>query len=154
MSGISCWSYAHWKTWPFPCSGAMGVTMSDDMWRGYTHFDIVSLNKIFRPGFAWTSNEPHLPYKTGLDVIPLRRMRFGQCQASLAALGWPGDGDCHIMHRMQSGGWTYSNIGRDSSKAPSLRAAVLRVAVLRAAVFCSKILRSDRNHWLLCVISA
>ena len=50
---------------------------------------------------------------------------------------WPGDGDCYIMHRMQSDGWPYSKVGRDSSKAPSLRAAVFR----------SKILRSDRNHW-------
>ena len=50
------------------------------------------------------------------------------------------------MHRMQSGGWPYSKIGRDSSKAPSLRAAVLR-----AAVFRSKILRSVHTHvgWLL-----
>ena len=32
------------------------------------------------PPNAWTINEPHLPYKTGLDVMqshPLRRMRFG-----------------------------------------------------------------------------
>ena len=54
------------------------------------------------------------------------------------------------MHRMQSGGWPYSKVGRDSLKAPSLR-----VAVLRAAVFSSKILRSDRMtfHYLtvLCV---
>ena len=41
------------------------------------------------------------------------------------------------MHRMQSGGWPYSKVGRDSSKAPSLRAAVLR-----AAVFRSKVLRT------------
>ena len=41
----------------------------------------------------------------------------------------PGDGDCHIMHRMQSGGWPYSEVGRDSSKTPSLRVAVLRAAV-------------------------
>ena len=34
---------------------------------------------------------------------PLRRTRFGQYQASSAALGWPGDGDCYLMHRMQSG---------------------------------------------------
>ena len=27
------------------------------------------------------------------------------------------------MHRMQSGGWPYSKVGRDSSKALSLRAA-------------------------------
>ena len=45
------------------------------------------------------------------------------------------------MHRMQSGGWPYSKVGRDSSKAPSLCAAVLR-----AAVFRSKIVRSDCNH--------
>ena len=38
------------------------------------------------------------------------------------------------MHSMQSGGWPYSKLGRNSSKAPSLR----------AAVFHSKILRSDR----------
>ena len=34
---------------------------------------------------AWAINEPHLPYKTGLDVMqsyPLRRTRFGQYQAS------------------------------------------------------------------------
>ena len=37
------------------------------------------------------------------------------------------------MHRMQSGGWPYSKVGRDSSKAPSLCAAVLH-----AAVFCLK----------------
>ena len=94
---------------------------------------------------AWTINKPHLPYKTRLDVMQshlLHRTRFGQYQASSAVLGWPGDGDCHIMHRMQSGGWPYSKVGRESSKAPSLHAAVLR-----AAVFCSKILRSDCNRW-------
>ena len=31
---------------------------------------------------------------------------------------------------MQSGGWPYSEIGRDSSKAPSLRVAVLRTTVM------------------------
>ena len=46
------------------------------------------------------------------------------------------------MHRMQSGGWPYSKVGRDSSKAPSLRAAVYRAAVFRL-----KILRSNCNHW-------
>ena len=42
---------------------------------------------------SWTINEPHLPYKTGLDVMqshPLHRTLFGQYQASSAALGWPG----------------------------------------------------------------
>ena len=41
-----------------------------------------------------------------LDVMqshPLCRTRFGQYQASSAVLGWPGDGDCYIMHRMCSG---------------------------------------------------
>ena len=36
------------------------------------------------------------------------------------------------MHRMQSGGWPYSEDGRDSSKAPSLRVAFLRTAVFRS----------------------
>ena len=70
--------------------------------------------------WVWTINEPHLPYKTGLDVMqsyPLCRTRFGQYQASSAALGWPGDGDCYIMHRMQLGG---SKVSRDSSKACTL----------------------------------
>ena len=60
--------------------------------------------------------------KTGLDVTqshPLRRTRFGQYQASSAALGWPGDGDCHIMHKMQSGGWPYSKVSRDSENLES-----------------------------------
>ena len=38
---------------------------------------------------AWIINEPHLPYKTGLDVMqshPLHRMRFGQYQASSACI--------------------------------------------------------------------
>ena len=41
----------------------------------------------------------------------------------------------------RQGSWPYSKVGRDSSKAPSLRAAVLCVAVFR-----SKILCNDRNH--------
>ena len=94
---------------------------------------------------ARTINDPHLPYKTGLDITqsyPLHRTRFGQYQASSAVLGWPGDRNCYIMHRMQSGGWSYSKVSRDSSKAPSLRAAVLC-----AAVFRSKILHSNRIQW-------
>ena len=42
---------------------------------------------------------------------------------------------------MQSGGWPYSEVGRDSSKALSLRVAVLRVAVLRVAVLRVAVLR-------------
>ena len=41
---------------------------------------------------AGTINKPHLPYKTGIDVMqshPLHRTHFGQYQASSAALGWP-----------------------------------------------------------------
>ena len=64
-------------------------------------------------------HEQSSPSKTGLDVMqshPLHRTRFSQYQASSAALGWQGDGDRHIMHRIQSGGWPYSKLGRDSSK--------------------------------------
>ena len=39
---------------------------------------------------------------------PLRRTRFGQYQASLAALGWPRDWDYYLVHKMQSDGWVYS----------------------------------------------
>ena len=72
----------------------------------------------------------HLPYKTGLHVDvtqshPLRRTRFSQYQASSAVLGWPGDGDCYLMRRMQSGGWPYSKVGRDSSKAPCTQCVAL-----------------------------
>ena len=38
---------------------------------------------------AWTINEPHLPYKTGLNVMqshPLHRTRFSQYQASCKCL--------------------------------------------------------------------
>ena len=43
---------------------------------------------------------------------PLRRTHFSQYQASSAAVGWPGDWDCYIMHRMQSGDWPYSETPR------------------------------------------
>ena len=52
------------------------------------------------------NQKPHLPHKTGLDAVqshPLRRTHFTQYQASLAALGWLGNGDCYLMHRMQPG---------------------------------------------------
>ena len=51
----------------------------------------------------WTTS----PLKTGLDVMhchPLCRTHFNQYQAWSVALGWPGDGDCYLMHRMQSDG--------------------------------------------------
>ena len=35
----------------------------------------------------------------------MRRTRLSQYQVSSAALGWLGDGDCYLMHKMQSGGW-------------------------------------------------
>ena len=88
------------------------------------HWQAVIYIRVKRLTILWTINEPHFPYKTGLDVMqshPPRRTRFGQYQASSAALRWPGDGDCYIMHRMQSGDWPYSKVGRDSSKALSLR---------------------------------
>ena len=34
------------------------------------------------------------------------RTHFGQYQASSAGLGWLGNGDCYLMHRMHSGGWS------------------------------------------------
>ena len=48
-----------------------------------------------------------------LDVMqnhPLHRMHFDQYQAPSAALEWLGDGECYLMHKMQSlsfcwGGW-------------------------------------------------
>ena len=52
-------------------------------------------------------NKPHVhfPEKAGLDVMqsnPLCRMHFRQYQSSSVVLGWLGDGDCYLMHRMQS----------------------------------------------------
>ena len=78
-----------------------------------------------------TINKPHFPKKNRPrfhESYPLRRMHFGQyyIYASSAALGWPGDGDCYLMHKMQSGGWPYpKGQYRSSLKAPSLCAAVL-----------------------------
>ena len=37
------------------------------------------------------------------------------------------------MHRMQSGGWPYSEVGRDSSETPSLRVACSFVHELEPA---------------------
>ena len=39
----------------------------------------------------------------------LHRTRFGQYQTLSAVLGLPGDGDCYLMHKMQSGGWPYKS---------------------------------------------
>ena len=39
------------------------------------------------------------------------------------------------MHRMQSGGWPYSEDGRDSSKAPSLRVAFLRTVCMYVCMY-------------------
>ena len=38
---------------------------------------------------------PHLPYST---CRSLHKMRFGQYQASLTVLRWPGNGDCILCH--------------------------------------------------------
>ena len=60
-----------------------------------------------------TNNGAHLRIpekKAGLDVMqshPQHRTCFAQYQASSAALGWPRDGNCYLMHKMQSCGWTY-----------------------------------------------
>ena len=40
---------------------------------------------------------------------PTVSTRFDQCNTSphQLLLGWPGDGDCYLMDKMQSGGWPY-----------------------------------------------
>ena len=43
----------------------------------------------------------------------------------------------YLMHRMQSGGWPYSQNGRESSKVPSLHAAVFHAAVFRLKIICT-----------------
>ena len=53
------------------------------------------------------------------------------------------DGNCYLMCRMQSDGWLYSKVGRDTLKAPCLRATVLC-----AAVFHLKIVCTDRDQVL------
>ena len=53
----------------------------------------------------------HIALKNSRDVMqshPLCRMHFSQYQASSAALGWLGDRDYCLVHRMRSGGWPYS----------------------------------------------
>ena len=51
------------------------------------------------------------------------------------------------MHRMQSGGWPYSEDGRDSSKAPSLRVAFLRTAVCKPVSMVTRV-NEDVMVWL------
>ena len=113
-----------------------------DLW------EIKHMHKQWIPGScthfscSWTINEPHLPKKIGLDIMqshPLRKICFNQYLTSSAALGWPGDGDCYLTHRMQSGGWHYSKVDRDSSKALFLCGAVFRLKIVYVAVFHSNI---------------
>ena len=50
----------------------------------------------------WASIEHHIK-KIGLDVMQshtLCRTRVGLDQASSAALEWPTDGDCYLMHKL------------------------------------------------------
>ena len=56
--------------------------------------------------YIYTINEPYFPWwkKAG---HPQRRTCLGQHQTSSVALGRPGDGDCYLMHKTQSGGWPY-----------------------------------------------
>ena len=45
--------------------------------------------------------------KPGLDVMqshPWCRTRFAQYHATSAMLGWPGDGNCYLLHKLQSSG--------------------------------------------------
>ena len=50
-------------------------------------------------------------------LYPLYRTCFDQYQVSSTVLGWPGDGDCYLVHKMQS--------GRKSSNIVSLCATTL-----------------------------
>ena len=62
--------------------------------------------------FIWMNKQwATSPWKKGK---PLHKTHFVQYQASSPALGWLGDGDCYLMHKVQSDSWLYSD--RNSSK--------------------------------------
>ena len=48
----------------------------------------------------WKKGRPRCYTKS-----PTVQDMFSQYQASSATLGWPGDGDCYLMYKMQSCGW-------------------------------------------------
>ena len=55
---------------------------------------------VYKPAQKYIQNVFTLP---GLSVIqshPMCRICFGQYQATSAALGWLGDGDCYLMHTL------------------------------------------------------
>ena len=82
------WSYTLSSSCPFLCALAQVHNTANKKMR-YTAgkeqccHDIAKFHNM-------NINEPHLPYKRGLDVMqshPLRRTRFGQYQALSATLG-------------------------------------------------------------------
>ena len=63
-------------------------------------------------------------------------MPFGQYQASPAVLRWPGDGNCYLMHKMQSGGWPYLY---DRWLALSLCSCPLKIVATVQAIVTSRV---------------
>ena len=53
------------------------------------------------------ANQILLKNNLGLQSHLLRGTYFSQYHASSAPLRWPGDGDCYLMHKRQSGDWHY-----------------------------------------------
>ena len=72
--------------------------------------DITTLICMNNP---WTTS----PFKKKMGAMQSYPQRRMQCQASLAVLGWPGDGDCYLMHKMHSGGWLYGSSSYKSAIA-------------------------------------
>ena len=76
---------------------------------------------------AWPINEPHLP-KVGPRCYTKSSTALGAFRPVLISytgvigrwgdweMGWLGDGDCYLEHRMQLNGWHCSKVGRDSWK--------------------------------------
>ena len=65
------------------------MSFSLQVWCSCMLFCLIK-KQSYQLSIPWTINESHLPYKTGLDVMQshsLCRTRFGQYQASSAALG-------------------------------------------------------------------
>lgn len=55
--------------------------------------------------FIWMNKQwATYPWKKGK---PLHKTHFVQYQASSPGLGWLGDGDCYLMHKVQSDSWLY-----------------------------------------------
>ena len=46
------------------------------------------------------------------------------------------DGQCYLMHRMQSSGWPYSKASRSSSNALSIRAGIFCLKIIVIILSC------------------